>query len=146
MAGEPCPPCHSLASSLPNKPPKIEIMPVSRFGITKITYWHHNDHGNASSSCLPHTSLQMTEQRGFYKKQSFLAGKLRQSQLSLQPNVDFFTSFCGRALCTDSLVNVRPWESTVFTVLCGHWGLFPWQLVEMKWTGFRECQESPHLA
>ena len=61
MAGEPCPPCHSLAASLLSKPARTEMMPVSRFGITKITFWHQNDQGNASSSCLSYTRLQMTE-------------------------------------------------------------------------------------
>ena len=40
-----------------------------------------------------------------------------------------------------SLAHFRPRESRTVNYVSCHWGLFPEELVEIEWIGYRECQE-----
>ena len=75
------------------------------------------------------------------KKQSLLVAISGRNLLPLLPPVDFFRSSVWCKLFMYSLAHFRPRESRTVNYVSCHWGLFPEELVEIEWIGYRECQE-----
>ena len=78
---------------------------------------------------------------GIYEKQSLLNANFSQKQLSLPPLADFFRISARCKLLIYSSASFRPIGEEIFNHLICHLGLFPEELVEIEWAGFRDCQE-----
>ena len=75
------------------------------------------------------------------KKQSLLDANFRQKQLFLLPLVDFFRISARCKLLIYSSASFGLIGEEILNHAICHLGLFPEELVEIEWAGFRDCQE-----